>query len=163
MAHFLFTGCKDMDPVEQQVVDLIEPTVQAMGYELLGIEFLGQGQHSRLRLFIDKDAGITLEDCEQVSHQVSSLLDVEDPIRGQYSLEVSSPGLDRPLFKLAHFMRFVGQGVKLRLRQPQVGQRNFKGKIAAIEDAVLVLRMDDGAEVKVNVSDVEKANLVPEF
>jgi ribosome maturation factor RimP len=152
-----------MGPVEQQVVDLIEPTVQAMGYELLGIEFLGQGIHSRLRLFIDKDTGITLEDCEQVSRQVSALMDVEDPIHGQYSLEVSSPGTDRPLFKLAHFVRFVGHGVKLRLRQPQAGQRNFKGKIFAIEEAIIVLHMGDGAEVRVNVRDVEKANLVPEF
>ena len=116
-----------------------------------------------MRLFIDKATGITLEDCEQVSRQVSSVLDVEDPIRGQYSLEVSSPGLDRPLFKLEHFKRFVGQGVKLRLRQPQAGQRNFKGRIAAIEDTILVLRMGDGEEVKINVTDVEKANLVPEF
>jgi ribosome maturation factor RimP len=152
-----------MGPIELRLMDLIEPTVAAMGYELVGVEYLGQGQHSRLRVFIDQPDGISLDDCEQVSRQVSAVLDVEDPIRGQYALEVSSPGLDRPLFKLEHFARFVGHQVKLRLRQARMGQRNFKGQIVAVIEGSIELALDDGDVIKLAYTDVDKANLVPEF
>ncbi len=152
-----------MGPLEQRVMGLLEPTVSAMGYELLGVEYLAQGKHSRLRVYIDSPAGIGLEDCETVSHQVSGVLDVDDPIRGQYSLEVSSPGLDRPLFQPDHFARFVGQNVKLRLHQPRNGQRNFHGRIAAVEGKELYISMDDGTQLVLSIEDIEKANLVPEF
>lgn len=151
-----------MGALEQRILDLLEPTVSALGYELLGIEYLAQGKHSRLRLFIDAPSGIGLADCEAVSRQVSGVLDVEDPIRGQYSLEVSSPGLDRPLFKLDHFARFDGQRVKLRLHQPRDGQRNFLGRIASVEDGQIYISMDDGSQLALSIEDIEKANLVPE-
>lgn len=152
-----------MGPQEERVVRLLEPTVTAMGYELLGVEYLAQGKHSRLRLYIDAPQGIGLQDCEQVSHQVSGVLDVEDPVHGQYSLEVSSPGLDRPLFRPAHYARFVGQRLKLRLRQARDGQRNFHGRIKAVIDEDIYISMDDGSELVLSCQDIEKANLVPEY
>ena len=152
-----------MGPLEQRVMRLLEPTVSALGYELLGVEYLAQGQYSRLRLYIDAPAGIGLEDCEKVSHQASGVLDVDDPIKGQYSLEVSSPGLDRPLFQLEHFARFVGQKVKLRVHQPRDGQRNFHGRIALVDDEQVYISVDDGNQLTFSIADIEKANLVPEF
>jgi ribosome maturation factor RimP len=152
-----------MGPLEQRVMRLLEPTVSALGYELLGVEYLAQGKHSRLRIYIDAATGIGLEDCETVSHQVSGVLDVEDPIRGQYSLEVSSPGLDRPLFRPEHFARFVGEKVKLRLYHPRDGQRNFHGRIAAVDNEEIYISMDDGNQLALRCDDIEKANLVPEF
>jgi ribosome maturation factor RimP len=152
-----------MGPLEQRVMGLLEPTVSTLGYELLGVEYLAQGKHSRLRLYIDSPAGIGLEDCETVSHQVSGVLDVEDPIRGQYSLEVSSPGLDRPLFQTEHFARFVGQKVKLRLHRPHEGQRNFHGRIKSVENGQIYIGMDDGGQLALSIEEIEKANLVPEF
>lgn len=152
-----------MGPLEQRVMGLLESTVSALGYELLGVEYLAQGKHSRLRLYIDSPNGIGLEDCESVSHQVSGVLDVEDPIRGQYSLEVSSPGLDRPLFQPEHFARFVGEKVKLRLHSPHNGQRNFHGRITAVEDGKIYIGVDDGNQLTVSIDEIEKANLIPDF
>jgi ribosome maturation factor RimP len=152
-----------MGPLEERVTRLLEPTVSALGYELLGVEYLAQGKHSRLRLYIDAPAGIGLEDCEVVSHQVSGVLDVDDPIRGQYSLEVSSPGLDRPLFRPAHFARFVGQKVKVRLHHPRDGQRNFHGRIALVDNEQVYISMEDGSQLALLCEDIDKANLVPEF
>lgn len=152
-----------MGPLEQRVMDLLAPTVSALGYELLGVDYTAQGKHSRLRVYIDSPDGIGLEDCETVSHQVSGVLDVEDPIRGQYSLEVSSPGLDRPLFQPAHFARFIGSKVKIRLHMPREGQRNFHGVIAAVEGSEVYISMDDGSQLALTMDDIEKAQLVPEF
>ena len=142
---------------------LLEPTISGLGYELLGLEYLGQGKHSRLRLYIDGPNGIGVSDCEAVSHQVSGILDVEDPIKGQYSLEVSSPGLDRPLFKSAHFARYIGQKVKLRTRIPIAGQRNFQGEISSVENEDIYISTDSGEQLKLAVKDIERANLIPEF
>lgn len=134
----------------------------ALGYELLGIEHLAQGRHSLLRLYIDSPDGITVEDCERVSHQVSGVLEVEDPIKGQYTLEVSSPGLDRPLFKLEHYARFIGEVVSLRLVRPLGERRKFKGRLLALrEDAVVVEQ--DGVEVVIPLEDIDKAHLVPQW
>ena len=152
-----------MGPLEQRVMRLLEPTLSALGYELLGVEYLAQGKHSRLRLYIDAPAGIGLEDCEKVSHQVSGVLDVDDPIKGQYSLEVSSPGLDRPLFRTEHYVRFAGQKVKLRLHQPRDGQRNFHGRITAVENGEIYISVDDGSQLAISIVDIDKANLAPEF
>lgn len=154
---------QNMGPVEERIMRLIEPTVSAMGYELLGIEYIGQGKNSRLRLFIDSPDGIGLTDCEKVSRQVSGILDVEDPIKGHYSLEVSSPGLDRPLFRTAHYATHVGQKLKLRLRQALGGRRNFKGRIEAVEGENIYIVTDEGEQITLVCNEVEKANLVPQF
>ena len=152
-----------MGPMEERVQRLLEPTVAALGYELLGVEYLSQGKHSRLRLFIDGPNGIGLEDCSKVSHQVSGVLDVEDPIKGQYSLEVSSPGLDRPLFTPAHFERFIGQKVKLRSKLPVNGQRKFTGVIRAVEHEDIYISMENDEELKIACHEIDQANLVPEI
>lgn len=140
----------------------IEAAVRGLGYELVGVEYLPQGRRSLLRVYIDAAAGITADDCERVSHQISGVLDVDDPIRGQYVLEVSSPGLDRPLFTAEHFRRFTGSRVKLRLSPPLAGQRNFSGVLRSICDDVVVLAQEDG-EVEIPLQHIEQARLVPEF
>lgn len=142
--------------------DLLSPVVTAMGYELLGIEHIAQGRHSVLRIFIDQPAGITVEDCEQVSRQVSALLDVEDPIKGNYSLEVSSPGLDRPLFEAEHFARFIGEVAQIKLFFPFEGRRKFQGTIAAVDGEQIKLQVED-EEYEFNLEDIDKAHLVPEL
>ncbi|MGD8782892.1 MAG: ribosome maturation factor RimP [Thioalkalispiraceae bacterium] len=152
-----------MGPMEERLQRLLEPTVTALGYELLGVEYLSQGKHSRLRLFIDSPDGIGLEDCSKVSHQVSGVLDVEDPIKGQYALEVSSPGLDRPLFTAAQYEKFIGQKVKLRSKLPVDGQRKFTGVINAVEQDDIYIGMENGEELKITCDEIEQAHLVPEI
>jgi ribosome maturation factor RimP len=144
------------------VHNLIEPVVSALGYELVGIEYLSQGRRSLLRIFIDHVDGINVHDCERVSHQVSGVLDVEDVIRGQYTLEVSSPGLDRPLFTKEQFERFIGSEVNVRLSVAQGGRKKFKGVLRSIDDTNVVLEMDD-QEIRLPFNAIEKANLVPNF
>ncbi len=152
-----------MGRASQQLHDIIEPAVSALGYELVGVEHLAQGRHTMLRIYIDSAAGITLDDCEKVSHQVSAVLDVEDPIHGHYTLEVSSPGLDRPLFTADHYRRFVGNEIQVRLRVPLQGRRKFTGLLRGIsEDDVVVLEVD-GAEYRLSLDQIEKAHVVPKW
>ncbi len=142
--------------------DVIEPAVTGLGYELVGVEYLSQGRHSTLRIYIDHEDGITLDDCGRVSHQVSGVLDVEDVIKGNYALEVSSPGLDRPLFTLEHFVRFQGREAKVRLRVAQEGRKKFTGLILGVEGEQVLLQVD-GQTVALPIGIVEKANLVPDI
>ena len=142
------------------IADLIRPTVEALGVELWGIDHIGQGRNSVLRVYIDKGGeGITIEDCEKVSRQISGIFDVEDPIAGEYTLEVSSPGMDRPLFEFAHFVRFVGSVANVRLRAPLDGRRKFKGVIQRAEAENVCLLVDE-KEVSFPFSSIDKANLV---
>lgn len=141
---------------------MLEPAATAAGMELWGIEFLPQGKHSVLRLYIDSDHGVTIEDCESVSHQASAILDVEDPISGEYHLEVSSPGMDRPLFTFEQCARYVGQDIKVRLKVAQNGKRNFTGKLLEATDGNCVFEVE-GDRLVVTMSQVDKANLVPKF
>ncbi len=146
-----------------KVLALISPVVEGLGYELVGVEYLPQGKHSLLRVYIDNpENGVAIEDCAKVSRQVSSLLDVEDPLCGQYALEVSSPGLDRPLFQPGHFERFVGRDVKLQLAVPASGRRKWTGKLLGIENGVISIESDDEV-VQIAFDDVDKARLVPDF
>jgi len=147
--------------LEEKLARLVASAVEALGLELVGVEYFAQGAHSVLRVYIDSEQGITLDDCGRVSHQLSGVLEVEDPIRGKFNLEVSSPGLDRPLFTLAHFERFIGQAVKLRLRQPVNGQRKFKGVIEAVEDGHIQIALDDSQALELEIDEIEKANLIP--
>jgi len=142
------------------ISDLIRPTVSALGVELWGIEHIVQGRFSVLRIYIDKGGdGITIEDCEKVSRQISGILDVEDAIAGEYTLEVSSPGMDRPLFELSQFERYVGSVATVRLRTPIEGRRKFKGVIQKVEADAVCLLVDD-KEYILPASAIDKANLV---
>ncbi|WP_408635803.1 ribosome maturation factor RimP [Paraneptunicella aestuarii] len=141
---------------------MLTPAVEALGFELLGIEFVRAGKHSTLRLFIDGPNGITVDDCADVSHQVSAVLDVEDPITTEYNLEVSSPGMDRPLFKEQHYQAIVGQEAAIRLRVPMGNRRNFKGEILAVENGIVKIQVD-GEVFELVFSNIEKGNLVPRF
>ena len=120
---------------------LIQPTVESLGYELVGIEYLPQGKHSLLRVYIDSENGILLEDCEKISHQLSGVLDVEEAVHGHYNLEVSSPGLDRPLFTEDQFQQFSGQQVKVKLSVPVDGRKKFKGVIKSVSDGSIVFEI----------------------
>ena len=141
---------------------LIEPVLDRLGYELVGMDYSPQPGKGLLRIYIDSPQGITLDDCTKVSHQVSGLLDVEDPIHGPYTLEVSSPGLDRPLFTREHFSRFAGCRIKVKLQFMQDGRRNFTGVLRGIDDDNVVLE-EDGRLVTVPLERIAKANLVPEI
>ncbi len=141
---------------------LLEPVVESLDCNLWGLEYFSQGRHSTVRLYIDKPDGVTLEDCEKVSRQVSSVLDVEDPITGEYSLEVSSPGVDRPLYTLEHFAAYVGEQVSVRLRSAFEGRRKFTGLLSGIEgDDVKVVVGED--EYLLPIDSIEKANVIPRF
>jgi len=141
---------------------MLRPSVEMVGKELLGVEFISAGKHSVLRLFIDHENGINVDDCAEVSRQVSAVLDVEDPISTEYSLEVSSPGLDRPLFELSHFEAVVGETINVKTSMPLNGRRKFKGILAAIENDTLIVTVD-GEDYELVISNVDKANLVPNF
>ena len=141
--------------------ELIEPAVTALGFELVGVEFI-HGKSGLLRVYIDHPDGISVDDCQAVSHQVSGVLDVEDPIRGEYTLEGSSPGLDRPLFQARDFERFAGNQVDVRLLAPVNGRRKFKGVLGGLRDGQVVLQMDD-EELVVALDEIDRARLVPDY
>ena len=151
-----------------EIATLLSPTVASMGLELLGIEYLPAPGGALLRVYIDvpqADADnrlVGIEDCEAVSREISAQLDVEDPISGNYTLEVSSPGLERPLFGAAQFARFVGETAKVVLRLPQEGRRRLQGAILRVDGQALVFDVD-GAEFVVDAANVEKAKLVPDW
>ncbi|MGI9250509.1 MAG: ribosome maturation factor RimP [Pseudohongiellaceae bacterium] len=162
-----------------RLAELVEPTVNAFGLDLWGVELMTQGGGALLRIYIDAETGVDIEDCERVSRQVSAMFDVEDPIAGEYTLEVSSPGLDRPLFNAEQFARYVGEEVSVRTRTPVDGRRKFRGKILKVEmtteakpeleaEAAIAAKAEDGkiylavddAEYGLSHSNIEKANIV---
>lgn len=142
--------------------EMLAPAVEAVGCELWGIEFISQGKHSILRLFIDSENGITLEDCEAASHQASAVLDVEDPIKTEYNLEVSSPGLDRPLFTFEQFAKYVGEDIQVRLKMAVAGKRKFTAKLEKADNNTLTFSQGDETW-DVSFPQVDKANIVPNF
>lgn len=142
---------------------LLKPVVEALECELWGIEIQMGGKAKLVRVFIDHDEkGVDITDCERVSRQASAILDVEDVIAGEYVLEVSSPGMDRPLYELDHYARYLGEEISLRLRFPYEGRRNFKGRLRAIEGDEIVVVVSEN-EFLFPVEGIEKANLVPQF
>lgn len=143
-----------------ELITILEPTVEGLGYELTDLEAKFGGQNGLLRIFIDRDEGIGLEDCEKVSLAVSALLDVEDPVPGHYSLEVSSPGTDRTLTKLAHFERFTGETVKVQLRFPKEGRRRFRGKLLSANEDNIVVEVD-GESHTLTMATIDTARLAP--
>ena len=153
-----------MTKIADKVFSIINPIIIDMGYELLGIEYVASGKHSVLRLYIDCEKGIRVNDCENVSRQVSSIMDVEDPISGQYNLEVSSPGIERPLFVISHYQRFLGHDVRLRTYRPVDGKRNFTGCIGSVGKTSNTIELvTELGPVTLEIGLIEKANLVAHF
>ncbi|WP_279083957.1 ribosome maturation factor RimP [Gilliamella apis] len=150
-----------MANLEQLLTDIIQEPVNALGFELVGIEYI-RGRYPVLRVYIDSENGITVDDCADVSRQISAVLDVEDPITDAYNLEVSSPGMDRPLFTLEHYQRFVGEEVIVSLRIPVANRRKWKGQIKSIENEMITFNVDGNDEVFA-FSNIQKANIVPNF
>jgi ribosome maturation factor RimP len=142
---------------------LLQPVVEALGCELWGLELQSGGKTKLLRIYIDRaQEGVGIEDCERVSRQSSAVLDVEDAINGEYILEVSSPGMDRPLYELSQYEQFIGEDISLRLRFPYEGRRNFKGRLTGVDgDEIIVVATDH--EFLFPVEGIEKANVVPRF
>ncbi|MFK7994376.1 MAG: ribosome maturation factor RimP [Granulosicoccus sp.] len=148
-----------MQRASPQVVSVVEPVVIGLGYTLVGAEF-GQAENGQtLRVYIDKPEGIVMEDCAAVSRQLNAVLDVEDTIKSAYLLEVSSPGVDRPLFTEPQFAEQVGEQVRVRMADAVNGRRNFKGKLVAVENACAVVEVD-GIDYELPVSDVEQAHII---
>ena len=151
-----------------EIAALLAPTVESLGLELLGIEYLPASGGATVRLYIDvpqneADArNVGIEECEAVSREVSAQLDVEDPITGNYTLEVSSPGLDRPLFGAAQFARFIGESAKVVLKLPQDGRRRFQGRIVRVDGNVIIFAIDN-AEVEIDAANIDKAKLMPDW
>lgn len=177
-----------MSAKSKRLEEIVRPVVEGLGYEYWGMEYVSQGKHSMLRVFIEREpaadegsvqsedaaaaasteqkpereSGIELTDCEKVSRQLSGVLDVEDPISSDYTLEVSSPGLDRPLYTLPHYERFKGHQIQLRLRMPFEGRRKFAGLLAGVEGNDVVLQVEQ-EEYLFPLEGIEKANVVPQF
>ena len=156
---FLFA----MHRASETLVNIVRRVVEPMGYELVGVEYLtGYQGGNLLRVYIDTEDGIQLEDCTAVSHQLSGVLDVEDPIPGEYNLEVSSPGMDRPLFERRHFEQFAGQVVSIKLAPGLEGRRKYKGLLKGIEGETILIEVD-GELFHLAFDQVHSARLVPEL
>ena len=145
---------------EEQLIELLQPVVEALDFQFWGLEYIPQGKESVLRIFIDSEKGINVDDCAAVSRQVSGVMDVEDPISSEYNLEVSSPGLDRPLFTLEQFKHYVGEFVDVKLRYAFEGRRKFKGKLVDIENDEDIVVHVDNHEYLLPIDSIDKANLI---
>ncbi|GAB2507413.1 ribosome maturation factor RimP [Pseudoxanthomonas sangjuensis] len=158
-----------MSEKAKQISALLAPTVQSLGLELLGVEYLPAPGSATLRLYIDvaeaerETRVVDIDDCEKVSREVSAQLDVEDPISGNYTLEVSSPGIERPLFALEHFARFAGETAKAVLKLPQDGRRRLQGEILRVDGDNVVFAVEGAGEFSVAIDNIEKAKLVPDW
>lgn len=148
-----------MRKASDRIWGCVEPVVLGLGYELVGVEF-GGGPGSRvLRVYIDTDDGVTVDDCAAVSEQLSASLDVDDPVNDTYVLEVSSPGIDRPLFREADYRRFAGETVSVRLGQPQEGRRRFRGLLGGVEAEDVLVEVD-GTTWRLPLADIDEAHLI---
>lgn len=143
----------------ERLIELLEPAVAALGCELADLD-VHLGRRGVLRLYIDREGGVTLDDCQRVSEQVGALLDVEDPLPGSYVLEVSSPGFDRRLRTQAHFERFVGERVRVEMKDARDGRRNFTGRLTGVESGSALLEVD-GEVWQLPLNDIAVARLVP--
>lgn len=151
-----------MKQAPEHLLNLIEPIVEGLGYECVGIDYNPHPKHGLLRIYIDSENGILVDDCTKVSHQVSGVLDVEDPIQGNYQLEVSSPGADRPFFKVSQFERYIDSTVLVNLFKTINGRRKITGRIVKVVDDIISL--EEGEQVYgVPFDAMSKARLVPEY
>jgi ribosome maturation factor RimP len=160
VAFILDQALTMLAPLREKLIVLTEPLLAQLGYELVDLEYVPGRTHALLRIFIDREAGVGLDDCERVSREVSALLDVEDPVPTGYTLEVSSPGLDRVLRTPAHFQRFVGERVRVELLQSRAGRRRYTGQLRALNGEGIELNVD-GAMVAVSFAEIGRARLAP--
>jgi len=152
-----------MSNVRERLRELLRGGVEALGFELVDAELVGGGRRPTLRVYIDSPRGITVDDCADVSRQISAILDVEDPLPGSYTLEVSSPGLDRPLVTPEDFRKHAGETVKVKLRRPdETGRRNFTGRLVEAKDDHIVVEVDN-ERFDLPFEMIERARLVPKF
>lgn len=151
-----------MTRFEKKLVEIIQPTVVAMGFEFEGLHYFPQGKHALLRIYIDTIGGVSLDNCGIVSHQISGILDVENPISGSYSLEVSSPGLDRLLFTTEQFQRFIGSEVMISLSGMIEGKRKINGVISSVVAEKINIKTEDKDWV-LTMDDIERARIVPDI
>jgi len=149
-----------MRQAPSRIRDLIAPVITGLGYEAVGIEYHSGDSDGVLRIYIDKPGGITVEDCQLISHQVSGVLDVEDPISESYHLEVSSPGMDRPLYCEADFDRFTGQRAKLKLAVKRDGRMRYSGLLCGTEDGCVIIDVD-GEQFRLPFDEIDTARLIP--
>jgi ribosome maturation factor RimP len=147
--------------IERRVTELAEPLAESRGLEIVQVQYRRETGGFVLRLFLDRPGGVTIDDCSDFSREFSDVLDVEDPVPGRYSLEVSSPGLDRPLCRERDFARFAGRSITLTASEPVEGRRRFKGTLLGVEDGSVRMTVD-GRSYAIALSNVAKANLVPE-
>ena len=145
-----------------RLTNRLQPLVESLGYEFIGLERSSNPSNPVLRIYINREGGIDLNDCSNVSREVAALLDVEDLISGHYNLEISSPGLDRPLFTLAQFGQFAGEEIQLTLFTPVDGRRKFKGRNLGVKAECIQLDLG-GAEITLNFNNIAKARLVPDY
>lgn len=151
-----------MSNVESHLVQLTQPSIEAMGFELIGVEYIRAGNNSIVRFYIDHADGIEVDHCAEVSRQISSILDVDDPIQSHYSLEVSSPGIERPLFTLEHYLNFIGEKVQVKLRMPMNGLFKLVGKIVAVESSLITFDVADKL-ITVSIDNIRQANIIVDF
>ena len=151
-----------MASLQERLTDMIRPAVEALDYELWGVEFVRAGKFSTLRVYIDSPNGIGVDDCADVSYQVSALLDVEDPINAEYNLEVSSPGMERPFFEAEQMQPYIGETIAFELNVAQQNKRKFRAQLMAVEADQVRLSVDNET-LQVSMRDVKKAHLVPTF
>ena len=152
-----------MAVIKDQIKDVIQPTIEGMGYILWGIEFKHVGRKSFLTVYIDKDGGVSIEDCSDVSRQISSVLDVEDLISYAYDLEVSSPGLDRLFFNIEQFKQYINEKIDIELNMPMDNHRKFKGLLVSVADNIVTVKLDDDTSLDIMYPNIKKARLVPNY
>lgn len=149
---------------QDKLTQLLRPAVEGLGYELVGIEHLPMGKHTVLRIYIDSSDGITVDDCSRVSHQISGVLEVEEPIKNAFTLEVSSPGIDRPLFSFEQFEQFIGSKVKLKLYHAIEGKRKIVGLIESVEgENININDADSDTQFQLQIDDIDKANIIADL
>ncbi|UJF23032.1 ribosome maturation factor RimP [Shewanella sp. OMA3-2] len=151
-----------MATLESRLVDMLTVPVEALGFKLWGIEYVQAGKHSIVRIFIDHENGIHIENCAEVSRQVGAVLDVEDPISTEFTLEVSSPGVDRPLFTAQQYAAYIGEDAKVQLTMPVAGSRNLKGAITKVDGQMLTITVD-GKDLVVALDNIRKGNIIAKF
>lgn len=152
-----------IEGLEEMVESLAEPIALSMGLEVVAVEYVPGYGGRVLRIYIDKPSGVTIDDCTDFSREFSTVLDVEDPIPDRYTLEVSSPGLDRILKKEKDFKKFAGRQAKIRTREPLEGRKNFKGEIIGVDEGSVVIKDEEGRSWVVPLSLIDRARLVAEI